>query len=454
MIWEDERAAEADRLGFVLHLGDFVYELVWYPEDRPQGMYDRRLRDVVRFPHGEKVEDFHVPTDLDDYRILYRGYLADPDLQDARARWPFVCIWDNHEFSWKGWQSQVNFGSGVVPAQTRKVAANQAWFEYQPARVEKAPGAAASADRFVAPAVRDVPIERFDDQGLGLEPGNLAAISSLKLFRASRFGANVELILTDNRSFRSEPIWDHPEVDAVDPSGVPYFVSMEIAEVLDTGRSFAGGRPLATVLSGGAEVANPRRTAPPQTMLGAAQKAWFLARLRASTARWRLWGNSVAHWPCRLGRTWGNFGRLSSSDGGTVPRQSAVEQGERGLEWTSPAKWGSGVPGSNPGVPTNFPPYKSIVYAAPGGTATTGLYKTYTFRVVATNSRSWSRASGSTATSSRAVSGGRRIRQRDPHPRPDRAGRGASIYPASESHGRSWRRRSSSISFYTTHLTT
>jgi alkaline phosphatase D len=29
-------------------------------------------------------------------------------------------------------------------------------------------------------------------------------------------------------------------------------------------------------------------------MLGAAQKAWFLARLRASTARWRLWGNSVA----------------------------------------------------------------------------------------------------------------------------------------------------------------
>ena len=75
-----------------------------------------------------------------------------------------------------------------------------------------------------------MPIERFDDQGLGLEPGNLAAISSLKLFRAFRFGANVELILTDNRSFRSEPIWDHPEVDAVDPSGVPYFGSMENLE--------------------------------------------------------------------------------------------------------------------------------------------------------------------------------------------------------------------------------
>ena len=102
----------------MLHLGDFVYEVVWYPEDRPQGMYDRRLRDLVRYASGEKIGDLHVPTTVDDYRALYRAYLLDPDLQDARARWPFVCMWDNHEFSWKGWQSQQNFG-GVRPAQRR-----------------------------------------------------------------------------------------------------------------------------------------------------------------------------------------------------------------------------------------------------------------------------------------------------------------------------------------------
>src|ERR1700722_19066150 len=44
MIFEDERAALQDQLGFVLHLGDFIYEIVWYREDRPQGMYDRRIR--------------------------------------------------------------------------------------------------------------------------------------------------------------------------------------------------------------------------------------------------------------------------------------------------------------------------------------------------------------------------------------------------------------------------
>jgi alkaline phosphatase D len=54
MIHEDERATESERLSFVLHLGDFIYELVWYPERRPT-YYDHRIREVVRYPHGEKM---------------------------------------------------------------------------------------------------------------------------------------------------------------------------------------------------------------------------------------------------------------------------------------------------------------------------------------------------------------------------------------------------------------
>src|SRR4029077_8051340 len=50
MILEDERRAPAERLGFVLHLGDFIYEVVWYPEDSPGGVdRGRRLRNVVRY---------------------------------------------------------------------------------------------------------------------------------------------------------------------------------------------------------------------------------------------------------------------------------------------------------------------------------------------------------------------------------------------------------------------
>src|SRR5688572_2002366 len=87
MIYEDERAKPGEQLAFVLHLGDFIYEVVDYPEDRPGGRrYDRRLRDLVRFPDGDKVGRLHIARSLADYRLLYRAYLRDPDIQDARAR--------------------------------------------------------------------------------------------------------------------------------------------------------------------------------------------------------------------------------------------------------------------------------------------------------------------------------------------------------------------------------
>src|SRR5215207_8387373 len=68
MIHEDERATPGERLSFVLHLGDFVYEVVSYPEDRPQGYYDRTVRELFRYSRGQKIRDFHIPVDLDDYR--------------------------------------------------------------------------------------------------------------------------------------------------------------------------------------------------------------------------------------------------------------------------------------------------------------------------------------------------------------------------------------------------
>jgi alkaline phosphatase D len=292
MIWEDERRSPDDQLGFVLHLGDFVYEVVWYPEERPQGMYARKLRDIVRYTNGEKHRDFHVPTTVDDYRALYRAYLLDPDLQDARAYFPFVYMWDNHEFSWKGWQTQENFGSGVVPAQTRKLAACQAWFEYQPARVIKA--SSAGTDRFDPPAVKDAPIRDFDGSGLGLEAGNLAVIHSLKLYRTLRWGRNLELILTDNRTFRSEPLGDQPGFAPFVPKEFPNGIPADVVEILDAGRTFGGGHPPDRIEFDGVALPNPRKSAPSQSMLGAEQKAWFLERLRASTAPWKLWGNTVA----------------------------------------------------------------------------------------------------------------------------------------------------------------
>ena len=292
MIFEDKRAAEQDRLGFVLHLGDFIYELVWYPEERPQGMYDRAIRDIVRYKHGEKFEDFHIPTVVEDYRAVYRAYLHDPDLQDARARWPFVCMWDNHEFSWKGWQSLQKFDGVTRAAQTRKVAANQAFFEYQPARIFKSGGP--SLIQFNPPAVTDAPITQFDEHGLGQEPNNIAALGSLMGYRALRWGRNVELIITDQRSYRSEEPTDRKEADAFSSEDFAGLIAEEVLEILDAGRAYNSGKPPATIRWGAADVPNFRKDQPPQTILGAEQKEWFLKRLRHSQATWKIWGNTTA----------------------------------------------------------------------------------------------------------------------------------------------------------------
>ena len=310
MIYEDERASPEERLAFVLHLGDFVYEVVNYPEDRPQGYYDRTVRELFRYPRGEKIRDFHVPVDLDDYRTVYRAYLHDPDLQDARARFPFVSMWDNHEFSWNGWQSLQNFGAGNLPAQTRKVAANQAWWEFQPARVS-APGT--SLEHFRAPRVADTPVRQFDEHGLGQEPNNLAAIRSLTGYRALRFGRHLDLLVTDQHSYRSEEPTGRPEARALSSADFPNFVPEEAQAVLDAGRAWNDGNPPAVIHFGETEIANFRRDDPPQTILGADQKHWFLDRLRRSRATWKVWGNSqgVLDWradpqnlPAGVGRPW------------------------------------------------------------------------------------------------------------------------------------------------------
>ena len=135
MIWEDERKSKDDQLGFVLHLGDFVDEVVWYPEDRPQGYYARRLR--------------------------------------------------------------------------------------------------------------------------------------------------------------SEPVMHRTEAASFQPQQFPFVLSENVVELLDGGQAYNNGRPPDTIRFNGADLPNPRRHAPPQSILGVSQKAWFLQKLRGSSASWKLWGNSV-----------------------------------------------------------------------------------------------------------------------------------------------------------------
>ena len=290
MIFEDERAAPEEQLGFVLHLGDFIYEVVEYP-DEIKTRYDRTIYEVCRIPDGGVTGKFHYPLTVEGYRAVYKGYLADPDLQDARARWPFVSMWDNHEFSWQGWQSIQQAGGAPRPGQTIKVAANQAWFEYLPARV-KAPSG--SLDTFGTVPVKDVKIEKWDEHGLGDEPNNIAAINSLIAYRAIRYGKHLDLLITDQHSFHGpDPFSDDSLGKLGDWGDYNGMFPDDAMQILDGGRAFNNGNPPAEIRFQDASIPNPQKNAPPQTILGATQKAWFKDQLKRATATWKIWGNSL-----------------------------------------------------------------------------------------------------------------------------------------------------------------
>jgi alkaline phosphatase D len=108
----------------------------------------------------------------------------------------------------------------------------------------------------------------------------------------------------------------------------------DVVAILDAGRSYPGGAP-ATIRFGGAEVPNPRREHPPQTALGFEQKAWFLDRLAASTATWKVWGNSfgtldartdLRELPSGMGAPWPGAGHATL--GGTDWTGYRTERGE------------------------------------------------------------------------------------------------------------------------------
>ncbi|NIJ39821.1 alkaline phosphatase D [Parvibaculum indicum] len=303
----DDIAAPPERqLDFVLHLGDFIYEVAG---DVPQEETPARL--VGHMPDGSapwEPDGTHpwwqrgaqAAVTLDDYRYLYKTYLSDPDLQAARARFPIIAIWDDHEFSNNGWQSAATYFEDATPAQRRKLAANAAWFEFVPAILTDASTIGdipSSARDFAQAELEDGPFGDPDDGFLLQDANNLAALRSITIYRAVKWGAMLDLILTDLRSYRSPPVMTREIEDLTKGAPLP---PVDLVKTLDSGRLANDGNPPETISHGDREIPNPRRNMPPGTQMGVDQKHWFKQVLKASTARWRFWASSVPALSMRL----------------------------------------------------------------------------------------------------------------------------------------------------------
>ena len=119
MVNDDTAASPEEQIDFVLHLGDFIYERTG---DVPETMSPVRV--IGPLPDGSEPwepdgthqhwqKGGQAAVTLADYRHLYKSYLTDPDLQAARARFPFVHTWDDHEFTNDAWEAHdTYFGEG------------------------------------------------------------------------------------------------------------------------------------------------------------------------------------------------------------------------------------------------------------------------------------------------------------------------------------------------------
>ena len=317
LIVDDDARPEADKIHAVVHLGDMIYETrgndfqTALSDDFEPIMLKNRDgsdRAIAPFPSGggTSTGSGTFAVTVDDYRHLYKTFFSDPDIQAARARWPFVSIWDDHEFTDDCWQSQANYNSADTieePSQSRRYSASQAWFEFMPVQLTGAvgvEGVANEAKDFSAATVVNAAFTPPNADNFVPEPNNVAAIGAISIYRSFRFGKHVELVMTDERSYRS----DHAIPEALTNNAVFFaprgLLPLPLVNIFDQGSTATtdNGHPPTSVtftVPGKDPIVFPnvRHDSPVGTMLGKQQKAWWKATMKQSDATWKLWGNEV-----------------------------------------------------------------------------------------------------------------------------------------------------------------
>ncbi|MDG1709320.1 MAG: alkaline phosphatase D family protein [Emcibacteraceae bacterium] len=118
--------SEMNDIDVVLHLGDYIYEY-------RQGGYDSPNAEKM----GRLVDPPHEIISLSDYRLRYAQYRMDEDLQALHQKFPFICAWDDHEFSNNAYiDGALNHDENEDGEwEPRKRAAAKAFMEWLPVRV-------------------------------------------------------------------------------------------------------------------------------------------------------------------------------------------------------------------------------------------------------------------------------------------------------------------------------
>ena len=188
-------------LDFVVNLGDYVYAEAYHRRGSASG--------------GVRTDPVGEADTLAEYRRKYAAYRSDASLRKMHAKFPMISIWDDHEVQ-DNYAGGAGASGGLSPEKrfsiARKRAGYRAYFESMPT---------------------------FGNPGT-------------RIYKAVRFGRNVDLVLMDQRQYRADQPCGDPQVGPPCP-----------------------------------ELNNPR------PFLGATQMNFLKSRLRSTRARWKVLGNQV-----------------------------------------------------------------------------------------------------------------------------------------------------------------
>ena len=258
--WGAMTSIAAEQLDFIVHLGDYIYETVG--EDFQLGAVENR-HDALVLPDGvfkSGNAGAKYANSLNDYRYLYKKYRTDTRLQALHERFAFIAVWDDHEFTDDAWQdaqtydNSFNADGSDLHQSSRRRNANQAWFEFMPADVT-------------------------------LDAAN-TTFQNIKIYRDFQFGKLMQLVMTDERLYRSDHVI--PESSVNPATGKPlgrigsrYLVPQDLFNSVEA-QKMAGAKTIGL---------DPLTTA---TILGNTQRQWWMDKMKSATSTWKLWGNEVS----------------------------------------------------------------------------------------------------------------------------------------------------------------
>jgi alkaline phosphatase D len=181
--WQRLLQLDAD-VDAIIFLGDYIYETTGDPAFQSANT----LRDV-NFTEPDKalvqksgIFTYYAAQALSNYRDIYKTLRSDPVMQKVHERYPFINVWDDHEFSDDSWGSNATYEDGRRDEKQddRKRNAEQAFFEFLP--IDTAANAAAGA---------------ID---VNAEP----KYPNTRIYRDFEFGKHAKLIVTDYRTYRPD----------------------------------------------------------------------------------------------------------------------------------------------------------------------------------------------------------------------------------------------------------